>query len=151
MTVSERLAELGIELPAAPKPAGNYVTAMVVGNVVRTSGTLPLRDGKFVSEGQAGTIAVSLENAQEAAIQCVLNAIAASAEAAGGVDRLASVIKMTGFISSTADFFAQPKVMDVPSKMLEDIFGSKHIRSAVGVAALPGNATVEVELEFALA
>lgn len=151
MTVSDRLSELGIELPAPLGPAGNYVTAMVVGNAVRTSGTLPLRDGAFVSEGQAGTIAVTLEKAQEAAVQCVLNALSAAAQAAGGIDRLASVLKVTGFISSTSDFFAQPKVMDVPSKMLEDIFGSKHTRSAVGVAALPGNATVEVEIEFALA
>lgn len=151
MSITERIAELGIELPAAPGIGGNYVPAIVVGNTVRTSGTLPFRDGKFVSEGQAGTAAASLENAQEAAVQCVLNAIVVSAEAAGGLDRLASVIKMTGFISSAPDFYAQPKVMDVPSKMLEDIFGSKHTRSAVGVAALPGNATVEVELEFALA
>lgn len=150
MSITERLAELEIVLPEAPGIGGAYVPAMVVGNTVRTSGTLPFRDGKFVSEGQAGA-AATLEDAQEAAVQCVLNAIVVSAEAAGGLDRLAGVIKMTGFISSAPDFYAQPKVMDVPSKMLEAIFGSKHTRSAVGVAALPGNATVEVELEFALA
>lgn len=151
MSITQRLAELEIELPEAPAVGGAYTPAIVVGNTVRTSGTLPFRDGKFVSEGQCGTVAVSLEKAQEAAVQCVLNAIVVSAEAAGGLDRLSSVIKMTGFVSSTNDFFAQPKVMDVPSKMLEAIFGSKHTRSAVGVASLPGNATVEVELEFALA
>jgi Putative translation initiation inhibitor, yjgF family len=139
-----------LELPEVPQPVAAYVPAMVVANTVRTSGQLPFRDGNLVATGQLGTDAVTIEAAQDAAKQAALNAIAAAAAVAGGLDKLASVIKVTGFVASSPDFHAQPTVINGASEFLEEVFGSQHIRSAVGVAALPLNASVEVEVEFAL-
>ena len=139
-----------LDLPEVPQPVAAYVPAMVVGNMVRTSGQLPFRDGELIAKGQLGTPAMTVEVAQDAAKQAALNAIAAAAKAAGGLDNLASVVKVTGFVASTPEFYAQPTVIDAASKFLEDIFGSKHIRSAVGVVSLPLNASVEIEVEFSL-
>lgn len=150
MKLSERLAELGIELPQPAAPVAAYVPALIVGETVRTSGQLPFDNGTLLSEGLCGTVAVTEARAQEAARQCALNALAAAAQAAGGVDRLARVIKVTGYVASTPDFHAQPLVINGASELFQELFGSPHIRSAVGAAALPLDATVEVEVEFAL-
>ncbi|MDO5061331.1 MAG: RidA family protein [Actinomycetaceae bacterium] len=151
MTISARLAELGIELPEVVPPVAAYVPALVIGQTVRTSGQLPMRAGQLVATGQLGEGGVSLEDGYAAAKQCALNAIAAAAAAAGGVDKLAGVLKVTGFVSSQPDFYAQPAVVNGASEFLGEVFGDQHIRSAVGVASLPLNAAVEVEVEFALA
>lgn len=150
MNVSKRLAELGIELPAVVPPVASYVPALEVGDTVRTSGQLPLRGGELLATGQVPSRA-AVEDATAAARQCALNALAAAAAVAGGVDRLAGVIKVTGFVSSDPDFAAQPAVINGASDFFHEIFGSLHVRSAVGVAALPLDASVEVEVEFALA
>lgn len=151
MKISERLAELGIELPQVVPPVAAYVPARVVGDSVRTSGQLPMLAGELVAVGQLGEGGVSPEDGYAAAKQCALNALAAAAAVAGGVDNLGGVIKVTGFVSSKPDFYAQPAVVNGASEILGEIFGDQHIRSAVGVAALPLNAAVEVEVEFALA
>lgn len=151
MKISERLAELGIELPQVVPPVAAYVPARVVGDSVRTSGQLPMLAGELVAVGQLGEGGVSSEDGYAAAKQCALNALAAAAAVAGGVDNLGGVIKVTGFVSSKPDFYAQPAVVNGASEILGEIFGDQHIRSAVGVAALPLNAAVEVEVEFALA
>lgn len=150
MELSKRLEELNIELPTIAAPVAAYIPAMVVGDTVRTSGQLPLKDGILVSEGLCGTVAVTEERAKEAAKQCALNALAAAADTAGGLDRIDSVIKVTGFVASTPEFHAQPSVINGASELFQQIFGSAHIRSAIGAAALPLDATVEVEVEFAL-
>ena len=151
VSVAAKLAELGLELPPVPAPVAAYVPALVFGQSVRTSGQLPFADGQLLSMGACGSPGVTLESAQAAAAQAALNALAAAADAAGGVGRLASVAKVVGFVSSTPDFYAQPQVVNGASELLGQLFGSAHIRSAVGVAALPLNATVEIEVEFALA
>lgn len=151
MTISARLAELGIELPEVVPPVAAYVPALLIGQTVRTSGQLPMQAGQLVATGQVGDGGVSVEEAYVAAKQCALNAIAAAAAVAGGVDKLAGVLKVTGFVSSKPDFYAQPAVVNGASEFLGEVFGDQHIRSAVGVASLPLNAAVEVEVEFALA
>ena len=150
MSISQRLADLGIELPSVVPPVASYVPAMKVGATVRTSGQLPMRAGELVATGQVPSRA-SVEDATAAARQCALNALAAAADVAGGVDRLAGVIKVTGFVSSDPDFTAHPAVINGASDFFHEIFGGLHVRSAVGVAALPLDASVEVEVEFALA
>ncbi len=148
MSIITRLQELEIELPAVPAPVAAYAPAIIVGNLVRTSGQLPMRDGELIVTGRCGTLAVTDEQAYEGAKQCALNAIAAAAETVGGVDRLVRAVKVTGFVASSDDYFAQPAVVNGASDLLQILFGSRHARSAVGVAALPLNATVEVEVEF---
>lgn len=147
--VSQRLSELGIELPAVVAPVASYVPALVTGDTVRTSGQLPMRNGQLTCTGAVDSQA-SVEAATEAARQCALNALAAAAEVAGGVDNLARVIKVTGFVASTPEFTGQPGVINGASDFFYEVFSSLHVRSAVGVAALPLGASVEVEVEFAL-
>lgn len=149
MNVSEKLAELGLALPEVAAPVAAYVPAIKVADTVRTSGQLPMKDGKLAWTGKCVNES-DIVRAKEAAAQCALNALAAAAQAAGGLDKLKSVVKVTGFVCSDPQFFAQPKVIDAASEFFKELFGSLHIRSAVGVAALPLDATVELEVEFAL-
>ena len=148
MTISQRLEELGIELPPVAAPVAAYAPAVVFGSLVRTSGQLPTKDGDLLLTGKCGTVAVNDDLAYAAARQCALNALAAAAAAVGGVDRLVRAVKVVGFVASTEDYFAQPSVINGASDLLQGIFGYRHARSAVGVSALPLNATVEVEVEF---
>ena len=145
---SEKLAELGLELPEVAKPVAAYVPAIEDRGVVRTSGQLPLENGELACIGAVGEDGADPEDAYEAARICALNAMAAAV--AGGVDRLASVVKVTAFVASLPNFYGQAAVVNGASELLGEVFGSQHARSAVGVAALPLNASVEVEVEFAL-
>lgn len=147
---SERLIELGLELPPVATPVAAYVPAVLDRGVVRTSGQIPVRNGEPVCIGAVGADGADPEDAQEAAKVCALNALAAAAAIAGGVDRLAGVVKVTGFVASRPDFYGQAGVINGASELFGEIFGSAHARSAVGVAALPLNVSVEVEAEFAL-
>lgn len=148
-TPSQNLERLGVTLPEVATPLGAYRPAVRDGEHVLTSGQLPLRDGAPVSVGRVGED-VSTEDAVAAARQCALNAIAAAAAVAGGVDALARVVKVTGFISSAAGFTDQPTVLNGASELLGEVFGDAgvHARSAVGVAALPLGVPVEVEVTF---
>ncbi|WP_345752032.1 RidA family protein [Microbacterium rhizophilus] len=152
MSVSARLAELGIELPPVVSPVAAYIPAKVHGDVVQTSGQLPMVDGSLSATGKVGA-EVSAEDARDLARRCALNALAAAADAAGGVDRLAGVLKVTGFVASDPSFTGQPGVINGASEVLGEIFGDegRHSRSAVGVSVLPLDAPVEVEVAFTLA
>lgn len=145
MSVSERLAELGISLPTVATPLAAYVPAVRVGDQVWTSGQLPMVEGQLPFAGKVGS-EVSPEKAAEAARTCALNALAAAASVAGGVDAIKRVLKVVVFVASAPDFTGQPAVANGASELLGEIFGEPHARSAVGVAALPLDAPVELEL-----
>ncbi len=147
MSVDERLSELGIELPAVATPAGAYVPAVISGNLVFTAGQIPLVDGKLMAEGKVGA-EISPELGREIARRCALNAIAAVKSVIGDLNRVKKVVKVVGFVASVPEFTGQPGVLNGASELLEQVFGEVgiHARSAVGVAALPLNAPVEVEL-----
>ena len=147
MSVNQRISDLGITLPKVATPAGAYVPAVVSGNLVFTAGQIPLVDGKLVATGKVGKD-LSADQAKEIARICALNAVAAIKSVIGDLDRVTKVVKVVGFVSSTPDFTAQPSVVNGASELLEQIFGDKgiHARSAVGVAVLPLDAPVEVEL-----
>ena len=147
---SVKLAELGIELPPVATPVAAYTPAVIDRGVVRTSGQIPVVGGEPVCVGAVGEDGVDPEDAKEAARVCALNALAAAAAAAEGVDRLAGVVKVVGFVSSRPDFYGQAGVVNGASELFGEVFGSAHARSAVGVAALPLGVSVEVEAEFAL-
>ena len=147
MTASERLAELGIELPPVATPVAAYVPATRVGDQVWTSGQLPSVAGALVTTGKLGG-AVTQEAGAQAARVAALNAIAAAAEVAGGVDRIRRIVKVVVFVASEPGFTAQPAVANGASALVGEIFGDAgaHVRSAVGVSVLPLDAPVEVEL-----
>lgn len=149
MTVSERLAELGIQLPSVVPPVAAYIPAKVHGDVVQTSGQLPMVDGSLPATGKVGA-EVAAEDAKALARQSALNALAAAADAVGGVDRLTGVLKVTGFVASVPTFTGQPGVINGASEVLGEIFGDagRHSRSAVGVPVLPLDSPVEVEVAF---
>jgi enamine deaminase RidA (YjgF/YER057c/UK114 family) len=150
--ITERLTELGLELPAVAAPVAAYVPAVVQGNLVYTSGQLPFVNGSLPATGKVGA-AVSAEDAQSYAKICALNALAAAESVIGSLDRVTQVVKVTGFVASDPDFTGQPAVINGASTVLGDIFGDAgiHSRSAVGVAVLPMDAPVEVELILAFA
>lgn len=143
---SRRLAELGIELPAAATPSFDYVPVTREGRVLYVAGQLPKEDGEVRITGRCGED-VDLDTARRAAVVCTLQGLACAAEAVGGIDHVGGVLRLTGFVASTPDFHDQPKVLDAASHLLREIFGDagRHARSAVGVAALPRRAPVEIE------
>ncbi|PPG53301.1 LysR family transcriptional regulator [Rathayibacter sp. AY1E9] len=145
--MAERLAELGVELPAVAVPAGAYVPAVVHGGLVYTAGQIPFVDGALPLVGKVGA-EVSPEQAKDLARTCALNALAAVADAIGSLDRVTRIVKLTGFVVSASGFTGQPGVINGASELLGDVFGEpgRHARSAVGVAELPLGAPVEVEL-----
>lgn len=152
MSVSARLTELGIDLPAVVPPVAAYIPAKAHGDVVQTSGQLPMVDGALPVTGKVGEGDgfVDPATAKDLARRAALNAIAAAADAVGGVDRLTGVLKVTGFVASDAAFTGQPGVINGASEVLGEIFGDagRHSRSAVGVPVLPLDAPVEVEVAF---
>lgn len=147
MTPEERIAEMGLVLPDVVAPAGAYIPAQRTGNHVYTAGQVPMRDGTLVHSGKVGA-EVSLEEGAECAQQCALNAIAALRSVVGELSAVKQIVKVVGFVASAPDFTAQPKVVNGASELLGAVFGDAgtHARSAVGVAALPLDAPVEVEL-----
>lgn len=150
MSTSEQLARHGITLPPVATPIGSYRPAVRDGDHIHTSGQLPLHDGQLIATGLVGD-QVDLEVAAQAARLCALNALAAAAAVAGGVDQLQQVVKVTGFVASAPGFTAQPKVLNGASDLFGELFPDEsghHARSAVGVAALPLGAPVEVEVVF---
>lgn len=146
MSFKKRLEELGYELPQVAKPLASYVPALKVGNQVWTSGQLPLVDGQLPATGKVGA-EVSLEQAQDLARRSILNALAA-VDAEVGLDNVSRVLKVVGFVSSDPDFVDQPEVINGASDLIGEVFGDagQHARSAVGVAVLPKNSPVEIEL-----
>lgn len=157
MTVSDRLRELGIELPAVAAPVAAYVPAVRVGDLVYTSGQLPFVDGELLAAGKVREISaagqsdsqgsVSPEQARDAARIAALNALAAVDDLVG-IDAVERIIKVTGFVASAPGFNGQPGVINGASELFGEIFGDagQHARSAVGVNELPLNTPVEVEI-----
>jgi enamine deaminase RidA (YjgF/YER057c/UK114 family) len=152
MSATGRLAELGIVIPEVAKPVASYLPAMVTGNLVFTAGQLPFISGVLQATGKVGST-VSADAAHGYARTAVLNALAAIETAIGSVDRITRVVKLVVFVASDPDFTGQPGVANGASDVLVEIFGDagRHARSAVGVAVLPLDAPVELELvvEFA--
>jgi len=148
---SERLAGLGITLPAVTAPVAAYVPALRWGDLVFSSGQLPFVDGQLTATGKVGA-EVSVDDAAACARTAALNAVAAVAEQAGSVDAIERVVKVVVFVACNPDFTGQPQVGNGASNVLQEIFGEQgqHARSAVGVTSLPLNAPVEVELIVAV-
>ena len=146
-TPEERLAELGLRVPDVAKPVATYVPAVRSGNLVFTSGQLPMRSGELMQTGKVGDD-VSPDEAAECAQQCALNAIAAVKAELGDLDQVKRVVKAVVFVASTPDFTGQPQVANGASELFGSAFGDAgvHARSAVGVPVLPLDAPVEVEL-----
>ena len=142
-----RLAELGLTLPAVATPVAAYVPAVKTGNYVYTSGQLPFVEGKLQGTGKLGD-SVTVEEGAALARVCALNALAAAADAAGGLDAIVRIVKVTCFVSSAPSFTGQAQVANGASEFLIQVFGEagKHARSAVGMAVLPLDPPVEVEL-----
>lgn len=150
--IEKRLAELGYELPEVAAPVAAYVPAVTTGQHVHTAGQLPFIKGELPATGKVGA-EVDPETAKELAARCALNALAAAKSAIGNLDRITRIVKVVGFVSSDPSFFGQPGVVNGASELLGEVFGEAgiHARSAVGVAVLPLDSPVEVELvaEFA--
>ena len=148
--VEERLAELGLTLPEVVAPVAAYVPAVVSGDYVYTSGQLPMVSGELPAKGKVGNgaEAVSAETAKDLAATCALNALAAVKNVIGDLDRITRIVKVVGFVASEPDFTGQPAVINGASELLGKVFGEggAHARSAVGVAVLPLDSPVEVEL-----
>jgi enamine deaminase RidA (YjgF/YER057c/UK114 family) len=142
-----RLAALGLTLPPVAAPLAAYVPAVRSGPYVYTAGQLPLANGKLLMTGRVGA-QVSVEEAASLARTCALNALAAVASVAGGLSAVTQIVKIVGFVASDPSFTGQPLVLNGASELMLEVFGDsgRHARSAVGVAALPLDAPVEVEL-----
>lgn len=149
--IDTRLSELGLTLPNAASPSFNYVPVTVHAGVAYVSGQLPKVDGAVRTFGKVGA-EVDLETARAEARICVLQGLACLRDALGSLDRIERVLKVTGFVASAPGFNDQPKVLDAASDLLGEVFGSKgvHARAAVGVAELPRNAAVEIEMTVAV-
>ncbi|MEW6770318.1 MAG: RidA family protein [Bacillota bacterium] len=147
MGFEARLKELGIILPEAPRPVAAYLPYVVVDGLVFTAGQLPVADGKVRYTGRVGA-ELTVEEGREAARLCALNCLAVVRAAAGSLDNVVKLVKLTGFVASAPDFHGQPQVLNGASEFLEAVFGTagRHARTAVGVAALPLGAAVELEM-----
>jgi enamine deaminase RidA (YjgF/YER057c/UK114 family) len=151
VTVADRLSELGLTLPTAPVPVANYVPARQFGDLVFASGQTPTVDGRLTMRGKLGA-EITVEQGQEGARLCALNCLAAVAGLLGDLDRVAAVLKLTGYVASAPGFVDQPAVINGASVLLEQVLGDagRHARAAIGLAELPGGAPVEVDLVLAV-
>lgn len=149
--LEDRLQEMGLTLPTAAEPAFQYVAVTVHGGLAHVSGQLPKVDGAVRLTGKVGAD-VTLEQAQDSARICILQGLACLIEALGRSDRILRILKVTGFVASAPGFNDQPKVLDAASYLLVEALGDagRHARSAVGVAELPRNAPVEIEMIVAV-
>ncbi|MBS4031946.1 MAG: RidA family protein [Clostridiales bacterium] len=145
MSIEKKLSEIGVELPTAASPVGAYVPAVRSGKHIFTSGQVPLVNGEIKYAGKVG-VDVSEEDAYQAAKICVINCLAAIKGLTGSLDGIKQIVKVTGFVNSAPDFTAHAKVVNGASEFLGQLFETGHARAAVGVAALPLNAVVEVEM-----
>jgi len=146
-TIDARLSELGIELPPANVPAGNYVPYVQTGNLLFVSGQIPMVDGKPGFIGRLGA-EIEVEEGAKAARTCALAILSQVKAALGGdLDRVKRVVKLTGFVAATPDFTGQPTVVNGASDLMVEIFGDagRHARAAVGMSSLPAGVAVEVE------
>ena len=148
MTFEQQLAALGLTLPPAPKPVASYIPAVRSGNLIFVSGQLPFKDGQLLATGPVPSVC-SIESAQAAARQCVLNGLAVVGDQIGGdFTRVVRIVRVGAFVQSDDGFTEQPKVANGGSELLQQLFGEpgRHARAAVGTNALPLGASVEIEL-----
>ena len=145
--VEDRIKSLGLVLPEVPAPLAAYIPAKKTGQVIFTAGQLPLLKGELICKGLLGQD-VDIEQAYQAARICTLNALAAIKGVVKDLDQLVQVVRVVGYVASTSTFTQQPAIVNGASELLLEIFGEvgKHARSALGVASLPLNASVEIEL-----
>ncbi|HMU42256.1 MAG TPA: RidA family protein [Ignavibacteriaceae bacterium] len=150
--IEDKLNELGLQLPNAPVPLASYLPAVVVDNLIFTSGQIPVLSGELKFKGKIGKD-LTEEEGRSAAELCVLNCLSVIKNSAGSLDKIEKIIKVTVFINSAENFTGQPKVANGASDLLVKLFGEKgkHARSAVGVNELPINAAVEIEMIACLA
>ena len=151
MNIENRIIELGLVLPAPRAPAFSYAAVSLHANLAWVSGQLPWRLDGSLPNGKLGA-EISIEEGQESARCCVLNALSVLKQGLGSLNSVEKVIKLTGFVASATGFIEQPQVMDGASKLILDIFSErgKHARSAIGVAELPRGVPVEIEFVFAI-
>jgi len=149
MDLDERLDSINIKLPPVSGPFGAYVPAKRVGNLIYVAGQLPMKNGALMATGRVPS-KCSIEQAREAAKQCIINALAAVQTIPGGVGIIGGVVRVGAFVNSDDSFTDQPKVADAASEFLKQILGDfgQHVRAAVGVNTLPRNASVEIEVIF---
>lgn len=147
MSFEEKIKELGLELPEAPKPIAEYIPAKKINDLVYVSGQGPIKEGEFIYVGKVGG-SVSLDEGYQCAQQCCLNALAAVKSVVGSLDEIEDIVKLRGFVNSTDDFLEQPKVINGASELLVKIFGEKgrHARAALGTSVLPDDIPVELEM-----
>lgn len=145
--IEDRLKELSIEIPTPPNPAGSYIPVVTTGNLAFVSGQIPMKDGKVIVEGKVPE-KQSLDSAREAAKICIINGLAQLKSNLGSLDKITKFVRISGFVNSSQDFTEQPKVINAASDLLVEIFDdmAKHSRIAVGVASLPLNSTVEIDM-----
>ena len=145
--VESRIEQIGLNIPEAPKPVAAYIPAKQTGKLVFTAGQLPMVNGELISKGLLGQD-VEIDEANNAARICTLNALAAIKGVIGNLDRIKQIVRVVGYVASVPTFTQQPAVVNGASELLLEIFGEngKHARSAVGMAVLPLNASVEIEL-----
>ena len=145
--IEDRLRELSIEIPIPPSPAGSYIPVVTTGNLAFVSGQIPMKDGKVIFEGKVPE-RQSLDSARDAAKICIINGLAQLKANLGTLDKITKFIRISGFVNSSPDFIEQPKIINAASDLLVEIFGdaAKHSRIAVGVASLPLNSTVEIDM-----
>jgi enamine deaminase RidA (YjgF/YER057c/UK114 family) len=147
ISAEENLKKIGISLPEPPKPVGSYLPIKRVNNLLFVSGMLPMVKGKLVREGKLGRD-IGIEDGYEAAKTCCLNALSLLRRELGSLDEVKGIVKVTGYVASTSDFFDQPKVVNGASELLLEVFSErgKHARAAVGCPSLPLNSPVEIEM-----
>lgn len=145
--IEEKLKTLNISLPSPPKPAGSYIPVVITGNIVYVSGQIPIKEGKVAFTGKIPT-KQTLEDGQKAAKLCIINALAQIKNELKDLDRIKRIIRISGFVNSSEEFTKQPFVINAASDLLFEVFGEKgkHSRIAVGVASLPLDSTVEIDM-----
>jgi enamine deaminase RidA (YjgF/YER057c/UK114 family) len=145
--IEEKLKELGIEIPTPPSPAGSYIPVVTTGNLAFVSGQIPMKEGKVIFEGKVPENQ-SVDSARDAAKICIINGLAQLKTNLGSLDKITKFVRISGFVNSNPNFAEQPKVINAASDLLVEIFGdmAKHSRIAVGVANLPLNSTVEIDM-----
>lgn len=145
--IEERLKALNITLPTPPKPAGSYVPTVITGNLVFVSGQIPVKDGRLIFTGKVSKD-ITVEEAQNAARLCIINALAQLQLDLGNLDKISRIVRVSGFVNSPPEFTEHPKVINGASDLLFEIFGQKgqHARIAIGVSSLPLNSAVEIDL-----
>ena len=145
--IEDKLRELSIDLPTPPSPAGSYIPVVTTGNLAFVSGQIPMKEGKVVFEGKVPN-EQSLDAARDAAKICIINGLAQLKANLGSLDKITKFVRISVFVNSNPEFTEQPKVINAASDLLVEIFGdiAKHSRIAVGVASLPLNSTVEIDM-----